>query len=158
MPSDTPSKLLDDYQPWPDVPDELLGSERRVRSGWQELLEHLAPLGRDELLEHFARGDQYLADAGVYFRQYGQDSSHEREWPLSHLPVIIHEREWTEIAAGFGYLFDSIGLLLVSGYTTTPGLVAAVIALAEIAFPVWLLVKGVNMDRWETRTLALETA
>ncbi|MCA9577814.1 MAG: circularly permuted type 2 ATP-grasp protein [Myxococcales bacterium] len=100
MPSDTPSKLLDDYQPWPDVPDELLGSERRVRSGWQELLEHLAPLGRDELLEHFARGDQYLADAGVYFRQYGQDSSHEREWPLSHLPVIIHEREWTEIAAG----------------------------------------------------------
>lgn len=62
------------------------------------------------------------------------------------------------IAAGFGYLFDSIGLLLVSGYTTTPGLVAAVIALAEIAFPVWLLVKGVNMDRWETRTLALETA
>ena len=62
MPSDTPSKLLDDYQPWPDVPDELLGSERRVRSGWQELLEHLAPLGRDELLEHFARGDQYLAE------------------------------------------------------------------------------------------------
>ena len=62
------------------------------------------------------------------------------------------------IAAGIGYLFDSIGLLLVSSYTTTPGAIAAVIAAAEIAFPVWLLVKGVNMDRWQNRTLALETA
>ena len=62
------------------------------------------------------------------------------------------------IAAGIGYLFDATGLLLVSSYTATPGLIAAVIALAEIAFPIWLLVKGVNMDRWQTRTLALETA
>lgn len=56
------------------------------------------------------------------------------------------------IAAGFGYLFDSIGLLLVAGYTTTPGVVALVIAAAEIAFPVWLLVKGVNTVGWQQRT------
>lgn len=62
------------------------------------------------------------------------------------------------IAAGFGYLFDATGLLLVSGYNTTPGLIAMVIALAEIAFPIWLLVKGVNVSRWQNRTLALETA
>ncbi len=62
------------------------------------------------------------------------------------------------IAAGFGYLFDTMGLLFVSGYTTTPGLIATVIAVAEIAFPVWLLVKGVNNERWQNRTLALETA
>jgi len=55
------------------------------------------------------------------------------------------------IAAGIGYLFDSIGLLLVPSYTTTPGLIAAVIAIAEIAFPVWLLIKGVNMDGWQQR-------
>ena len=51
------------------------------------------------------------------------------------------------IAAGIGYLVDTIGLLLVPGYTTTPGLIAMVIAVAELAFPIWLLVKGVNMDR-----------
>lgn len=62
------------------------------------------------------------------------------------------------IAAGFGYLFDATGLLLVSSYTTTPGLIALVIALAEIAFPTWLLVKGVNTERWQHRTLALKTA
>ncbi|MEZ4679170.1 MAG: DUF4386 domain-containing protein [Caldilineaceae bacterium] len=62
------------------------------------------------------------------------------------------------IAAGLGYLFDATGLLLVAGYTTTPGLIATVIAVAEIAFPLWLLVKGVNRERWQTQTLALETA
>jgi hypothetical protein len=62
------------------------------------------------------------------------------------------------LAAGVGYLFDAAGLLLVSSYTMTPGLIQMVIAVAEIAFPIWLLVKGVNKDRWQNRTFALETA
>jgi hypothetical protein len=56
------------------------------------------------------------------------------------------------IAAGIGYLFDTTGLLLVSGYSTTPGLIAMVIAVAEIAFPIWLLVKGVNSVGWQQAT------
>lgn len=62
------------------------------------------------------------------------------------------------IAAGVGYLFDVIGILLVPAYTTTPGLIAMVIAIAEIAFPIWLLVKGVNSDPAQNRTLALKDA
>ncbi len=62
------------------------------------------------------------------------------------------------VAAGIGYLIDTIGLLLLPSYTTTPGLIAMVIAVAEISFPIWLLVKGVNEDRWQSRTVALETA
>jgi hypothetical protein len=62
------------------------------------------------------------------------------------------------IAAGFGYLFDTIGILLVPSYTTTPGLIAMIIAIAEISFPIWLLIKGVNVEQWKQRELALETA
>ena len=62
------------------------------------------------------------------------------------------------IAAGFGYLIDSFALLFLPSYTTTPGFIALLIAVPEIAFPLWLLVKGVNMDRWQSRTQALETA
>ena len=91
---------LEGYQPWPGVPDELMDASGAVRPGWTGLLEHIAPLSATELGERFQRGDQYLRDAGVYFRQYGQATSQEREWPLSHIPVIIHEREWREIAAG----------------------------------------------------------
>jgi hypothetical protein len=62
------------------------------------------------------------------------------------------------IAAGIGYLVDTIGLLLIPSYTTTPGLIALVIIVAELAFPIWLLVKGVDMEGWQDRALALETA
>ncbi len=62
------------------------------------------------------------------------------------------------IAAGMGYLIDTTGLLLVAGYTTTPGVIATVIAVAEIAFPLWLLIKGVNRERWQNRSLTLEAA
>ena len=60
------------------------------------------------------------------------------------------------IAAGFGYLFDSFAQLLSTSYTSTPGVIAMVIMLSEIAFPIWLLIKGVNKEGWEKR--ALESA
>ena len=60
--------------------------------------------------------------------------------------------------AGVGYLIDVTGHLLISDYTTTPGAIAAVIAIAEIAFPVWLLVKGVKIADWQQRNLVPEAA
>lgn len=61
------------------------------------------------------------------------------------------------LLAGFGYLIDTAALLLLPGYETTPAPIALVIAVAEIAFPLWLLVKGVNSERWQERALALES-
>ena len=62
------------------------------------------------------------------------------------------------IAARIGYLSDTAGLLLIPRYTTIPVVIAMVIAVAKIVFPIWLLVKGVNMDRWQNCALVLETA
>ena len=61
------------------------------------------------------------------------------------------------LIAGMGYLIDTTALLLTTGYQSTPGLIALAIAMAEIAFPIWLLVKGVNVERWNRRALALRT-
>ena len=58
--------------------------------------------------------------------------------------------------AAVGYLIDSSGMLLLANYTTTPVFIALPIAIAEIAFPLWLLIKGVNVEQWEKR--ALESA
>ncbi len=55
------------------------------------------------------------------------------------------------LAAGVGYLFDSFALLLSPSYTTTPGIIAAVISISEIAFPIWLLIKGVKKEAWEKK-------
>ncbi len=60
------------------------------------------------------------------------------------------------LIAGLGYLIDTTALLLSTSYQTTPGLIAFVIAIAEISFPIWLLVKGVHIDRWQNRALVLD--
>ena len=58
------------------------------------------------------------------------------------------------IAAAFGYLIDSVGILLLSGYES-PGFIALPIAVSEIAFPLWLLIKGVNLEGWQKRNADL---
>lgn len=58
------------------------------------------------------------------------------------------------VAAAFGYLIDSFALLLSTSYETTPVYLALPIAISEIAFPLWLLIKGVNIEGWKKRTLA----
>ncbi len=52
------------------------------------------------------------------------------------------------IVAAFGYLIDSFALLFLPDYATTPVYIALPIALSEIAFPLWLLIKGVNVEQW----------
>lgn len=99
-PRDPPPPILDGYGTLPGVSDELLDPEGRVRPVWQPLIDHLAALTPEETAARFARGDRYLRDAGVYFRQYGTAGSAERAWPLSHVPVLIEEAEWQAIAAG----------------------------------------------------------
>jgi len=46
------------------------------------------------------------------------------------------------LLSGAGYLIDTVGLLFVPSYTTTPGAIATVIAAAEMIFPVYLLIRG----------------
>jgi len=88
------------YQLLPGVADELMDANGNVRPCWRQFIDHFAELAPDDIAARFARGDQYLRDAGVFYRQYSETGSAERDWPLSHVPVLIHETEWTQIAEG----------------------------------------------------------
>ncbi|MDZ4760246.1 MAG: circularly permuted type 2 ATP-grasp protein [Alphaproteobacteria bacterium] len=92
--------MLGAYQPPPGVADELLDASGAIRPVWRQFIEHLAGLKPAEIARRFARGDQYLRDAGVFYRQYGASGSTERAWPLSHVPVVIHASEWRDISEG----------------------------------------------------------
>jgi uncharacterized circularly permuted ATP-grasp superfamily protein/uncharacterized alpha-E superfamily protein len=94
-----PSRLVAGYRALPGVPDELLDSSGSVRPVWSQLIKHMSGWNAAETTERFARGDQYLRDAGVYYRQYGQGAD-ERDWPLSHVPVLLAAEEWRKISAG----------------------------------------------------------
>ena len=61
------------------------------------------------------------------------------------------------IIAGCGYVIDTFARLLSPNYGAT--IIATIITVTlfgEIVFPIWLLVKGVNVEQWEER--ALESA
>jgi hypothetical protein len=55
------------------------------------------------------------------------------------------------MVAALGYLLDSLAFLLLDNYKTGPVYFALPIILSEIAFPLWLLFKGVNADQWLRR-------
>ncbi|MGY3670882.1 circularly permuted type 2 ATP-grasp protein (plasmid) [Marinovum sp. KMM 9989] len=79
--------------------DEMLADDGTVKPVWTSFISHLSKLSPENLSQRFARGDQYLRDAGVLYRQYDETLSSEREWPLSHIPVILGEDEWQEISS-----------------------------------------------------------
>lgn len=88
---------LSGYLPLPGVPDELVLPDGTIRTLWQPLVDHLQSLTDEGLTRAAGRADQYLRDSGVFYRQYGSGQSIERPWPLSHIPVLIDEKDWAEL-------------------------------------------------------------
>jgi uncharacterized circularly permuted ATP-grasp superfamily protein/uncharacterized alpha-E superfamily protein len=97
---DPAAGLLAAYRPLPGVPDELIDAQGAIRPVWRTFIDAFAKLPPEDLRRRFARGNQYLRDAGVFFRHYGPGGSTERDWPLSHIPVLVQEAEWRQIADG----------------------------------------------------------
>jgi uncharacterized circularly permuted ATP-grasp superfamily protein/uncharacterized alpha-E superfamily protein len=108
--------LLADYTVAPGVADELFGPDGAMRPVWAPFIDRLAALGPDQVAAHFARGDQYLRDAGVFFRQYGAEDQAERDWPLSHIPVILPEAEWQDVCAGLSQRADLLERVVADLY------------------------------------------
>ncbi|RYE07865.1 MAG: hypothetical protein EOP22_16130 [Hyphomicrobiales bacterium] len=92
--------LATGYTLLPGIPDEMLGPDGKVRPGWAQLLAGFDELGPAGLSERFERADQYLRDAGVFYRKYDGAAGKERAWPLAHVPLIIDEADWQEITSG----------------------------------------------------------
>ena len=89
-----------DYRLLPGIPDEMIDPQGKIRPGWTELLAGFDELGPEGLAARFDRADQYLRDAGVFYRKYDGAAGKERAWPLAHVPLIIEESDWQLITHG----------------------------------------------------------
>ena len=94
------SSLFDAYVPLPGVPDELCDAAGGMRHGWAPLIRHLSDLSASDRAAAFARGEQHLANAGVFFRKYGDQTAASRNWPYSPMPVVLSQADWDTIGAG----------------------------------------------------------
>jgi uncharacterized circularly permuted ATP-grasp superfamily protein/uncharacterized alpha-E superfamily protein len=109
MENDNPSMALEQkgtpgiangYRPLPGVADEMMAQDGALKPVWTRFIAALDRLGPETLSGRFARADQYLRDAGVYYHAYGEAQAGARDWPLSHIPVLLDEREWERITRG----------------------------------------------------------
>ena len=88
------------YRPLPGIHDEMVDQEGRVRTLWRPLVDRIAGLSRVELDARTDRAQRYLSDAGVFYKVYGSAQTTERDWPLSTMPLLLSETEWSSIAEG----------------------------------------------------------
>lgn len=108
--------LLEGYAPLEGVPDEIFTSDGEIRPIWGDFLHDLAGLSQEELDVRLARGDQYIRDAGVFFRQAEPGAQASRQWPLSPMPVLIDEAEWTSLTDGLAQRADMLEAVMADLY------------------------------------------
>ena len=104
------------YRPLATVPDELVDGAGVVRPVWRGFLSHFLGLPEEERTRRLARGDQYLMDSGVFYRQYGTGQSVERPWPLAHVPVLIDEADWAGLTAALTQRADLLEAVMADLY------------------------------------------
>lgn len=92
--------IIADYRLLPGVPDEMIDPSGAIRPGWDKLMAAFDALGPSELAARVERADQYLRDAGVFYRKYDGAEGKERAWPLAHIPLLINEADWVQISSG----------------------------------------------------------
>jgi uncharacterized circularly permuted ATP-grasp superfamily protein/uncharacterized alpha-E superfamily protein len=108
--------IVADYAPLAGVPDEMLDGAGNVRPAWQVLIDAFDELGQQELSARFERADQYLRDAGVFYRKYDGAEGKERAWPLAHVPLLIADDEWEHISRGLQQRAELLELLVADIY------------------------------------------
>ena len=116
MAEDPVRKLLSGYARKEGVADELIARDGSMQKVWRPLIELLARETPESLDQRFARGDQYLQDAGVFFRQYTDAGSTQRDWPLAHVPVMIDAKEWSALEAGVKQRADLLERVIADLY------------------------------------------
>ena len=99
-----------DYTRIPGIPDEYLGADGAPRAAWNRFLDAFSTLSPGEIERRFASADRHLREAGVTYRAPGEMA--DREWPLSHLPLIIDEADWAQLAAGIAQRAQLLEMVL----------------------------------------------
>ncbi len=80
--------------------DEMLARDGSVRPHYRPLIDALGSMADGERDARFRSARQYLSEAGVFHRVYGDASEVERDWPLSQPPLVLDPAEWQSLSDG----------------------------------------------------------
>jgi uncharacterized circularly permuted ATP-grasp superfamily protein/uncharacterized alpha-E superfamily protein len=103
-----------DYAPLPGIPDEYIAQDGAPRAVWSRFFDAFAALTPGEIEKRFGSADRHLREAGVTYRAPGETA--DRNWPLSHLPLLIDEADWQQLSAGIVQRAELLELVLSDIY------------------------------------------
>src|ERR1700743_1591589 len=85
-----------DYVRLPGIPDEYIAEDGAPRPVWTRFFDAFAALSPADIERRFGAADRHLKEAGVTYRAPGESA--DRQWSLSHLPLLIDETDWHQLS------------------------------------------------------------
>ena len=92
--------------------DEMFAGHGEIRPQYQELLEALTSIPRDELQRRKRSADVSFLTQGITFTVYGREEGTERIFPYDLLPRVITSQEWAHIEKGLIQRITALNLFL----------------------------------------------
>lgn len=95
--------------------DEMVARDGTLRPHYRPLVKALSQINAVERSARFRSASQYLREAGVFYRVYGESEPgrEERGWPLTFPPLIMGQGEWSALERGLvqraGFLEKLVG-------------------------------------------------
>ncbi|WCT75510.1 circularly permuted type 2 ATP-grasp protein [Sphingomonas naphthae] len=105
---------LDSYIARAGIDDVVRGDSGRGARWWHHLFDGVATITEGHLQRLQDRVGRQVAELGTAFRLPGDQQ--ERPWPLSALPLLIGQDEWTGISAGVAQRAELLERLLADIY------------------------------------------
>src|SRR5271170_1971129 len=96
--------------------DEMFAGNGEIRPQYQELLDALTSIPRDELQRRKRSADVSFLMQGITFTVYGREEGTERIFPYDLLPRIITHTEWQNIEKGLTQRITALNLFLHDVY------------------------------------------
>lgn len=111
----TPPDMFADYRPAPDCFDEM-NTAGPARTAWERVAKYLAALGMPELKRREEAALRQLQENGATYNVHGDAFGGDHPWELDVIPFIVHESEWSALAAGLAQRARLLDLLLADLY------------------------------------------
>jgi len=92
--------------------DEMFFGNGEIRPQYQELLEALTTIPRDELQRRKRSADVSFLTQGITFTVYGREEGTERIFPYDLLPRVVTSQEWEHIEKGLTQRITALNLFL----------------------------------------------
>lgn len=122
------------YRPRAHAVDEVVTPEGAVKPHWADYLAALSRLGQPEAARRFQLAERHLRESGVFYRVYSDPQGLERDWPLSHAPLILTQADWAHLSAATAQRAQLVEAVLADAYGANalvaqgalpPGVIAA---------------------------------